>query len=91
VEVHARVTGQFAPGLRIAKVVANPDHVEITGPRARVEEIDFATTDPIDATGVTGSQTFTANIYVPDPLVQIQNPVPVHVTVIMESLLGTGH
>jgi YbbR domain-containing protein len=83
-QVHPRVTGQFASGLHIAKVVANPDHITITGPHARVAEIDFATTDPIDASGVTGAQTFTTNVYVPDPLIQVVNPTPVHVTVMME-------
>jgi YbbR domain-containing protein len=90
VQVHPRVTGQFASGLRIAKVVANPDYIDISGPRTRVEGIDFATTDPIDASGVTNSQTFTTHAYVPDPLIQIVNPLPVHVTVIMERLSGAS-
>ncbi len=84
IQVHPRVTGQFASGLHIGKVIANPDHITITGPSARVQDIDFAMTDPLDATGLTGSQTFTTNVYVPDPLIQIVNPTPVHVTVIME-------
>jgi YbbR domain-containing protein len=88
IQVHPRVTGQFASGLRIARVIANPDHITITGPRARVEDIDFATTDPIDATGLTGAQTFTTNVYVPDPLIQVVNPTPVHVTVMMERSSG---
>jgi YbbR domain-containing protein len=90
IEVHPRVSGQFATGLRIAKVIANPERIVITGPRARVEEIDFATTDPIDATGLTGSQTFTSNVYVPDPLIQVVNPIPVHVTVMMERASETS-
>jgi YbbR domain-containing protein len=88
IQVHPRVTGQFASGLHIARLIANPDHITITGPRARVEDIDFATTDPIDASGVTGAQTFTANVYVPDPLIQVVNPTPVHVTVMMERASG---
>lgn len=90
IQVHPRVTGQFASGLHIASLEANPNHITITGPRARVEEIDFATTDPIDASGVTGSQTFTTNVYVPDPLIQVVNPTPVHVTVIMERTSGAS-
>lgn len=90
IQVHPRVTGQFASGLHIANVIANPDHITITGPQARVEEIDFATTDPIDATGVTGTQTFTTNVYVPDPLIQVVNPIPVHVTVMMEKTSGAS-
>ena len=90
IQVHPRVTGQFASGLHMARLVANPDHITITGPHARVEEIDFATTDPIDATGVTGTQTFTTNVYVPDPLIQVVNPTPVHVTVMMERTSGAS-
>lgn len=90
IQVHPRVTGQFASGLRIAKVIANPDQIDITGPRARVEAIDFATTDPIDASGVTSSQTFTRNVYVPDPLIQVVNPTPVYVTVMMERSSGSS-
>ncbi|HVO63120.1 MAG TPA: CdaR family protein [Terriglobales bacterium] len=88
IQVHPRITGQFASGLHIAKVIANPDRITIAGPRARVEDIDFATTDPIDATGVTRLQTFTTNVYVPDPLIQVVNPTPVHVTVMMERTSG---
>lgn len=90
IQVHPRVTGQFASGLHIAKVISTPGHITITGPRARVEDIDFATTDPIDATGVTGAQTFTTNVYVPDPLIQVVNPTPVHVTIIMERSSGAS-
>ena len=90
VEVHPRVTGQFASGLRIAKVTANPPHITITGPQTRVEAIDFATTDPLDASGVTVSQTFTTNVYVPDPLIQVVNPTPVHVTVMMGRASGSS-
>ncbi|MBV9479729.1 MAG: YbbR-like domain-containing protein [Acidobacteria bacterium] len=90
IEVRPRVTGQFASGLRIARVVASPERIAITGPGARVNAIDFATTDPIDASGVTVSQTFITNVYVPDPLIQVVNPVAVHVTVIMERFSGSS-
>jgi YbbR domain-containing protein len=90
IQVHPRVTGQFVPGLHIGKVIANPDHITISGPRARVEDIDFAMTDPLDVTGLTGSQTFTTNVYVPDPLIQVVNPTPVHVTVMMEKTSGAS-
>jgi YbbR domain-containing protein len=88
IQVHPRVTGQFATGFHIGRLIANPDHITITGPRGRVEEIDFATTDPIDASGLTGAQTFSTNVYVPDPLIQVMNPTPVHVTVMMERTSG---
>jgi len=84
VEVRPRVTGNFASGLRIANVVANPAVITIVGPRARVEAVEAATTDPVDASGVMTSQTFSTNVYVSDPLVQVVHPAPIHVTVVME-------
>jgi YbbR-like protein len=64
--------------------------VTVTGPRARVEAVESATTDPVDASGVMGSQTFSTNVYVADPLIQVVHPVPVHVTVIIEKAPGTS-
>jgi diadenylate cyclase len=84
VEVRPRVIGNFASGLRIAKAIANPAVITVVGPRVRVEAVEAATTDPVDASGVMTSQTFSTNVYVSDPLVQIVHPAPVHVTVIME-------
>jgi YbbR domain-containing protein len=88
VEVRPRVTGSFASGLRMSHVLASPAIVTISGPRSRVEAVEAATTDPIDATGVVTSQTFSTNVYVADPLIQVVRPTPVHVTVIMEKITG---
>jgi hypothetical protein len=46
--------------------------------------VDSATTDPVDATGTTGRATFTTNVYVADPLVQVVQPTSIHVTVFVE-------
>ena len=84
VEVHPRVTGQFADGLRVARVVANPPTIMVSGPRLHVQAADAATTDPIDASGTMKQATFTTNAYVSDPLIQVVKPGPIRVTVIME-------
>src|SRR5713226_10684509 len=84
VEVRPRVIGNFAPGLRIARVVADPAVIAITGPRQRVEVVETAMTDPIDATGDVDRATFTSHAYVSDPLIQVVHPGPIRVTVIME-------
>src|SRR5215472_14899123 len=68
VEVHPRVTGQFADGLRVGRVVADPATIMVSGPRQHVQVADAATTDPIDATGTTKQATFTTSAYVSDPL-----------------------
>jgi YbbR domain-containing protein len=83
VEIRPRVTG-VAAGEQIARVVVEPARITITGPRHHVELVDAATTDPVDASGVKNQTTFVTNVYVPDPLVQVLQPTPVRVTVIMD-------
>ena len=86
VEIHPRVTGNFADGEQIVKVDADPPRVTITGPRFHVERIDAATTDPIDATGTCGSAVFNTNVYVPDPLVQVVQSASIRVTVVVQKV-----
>jgi YbbR domain-containing protein len=86
VEIRPRVTGIFANGEQIAKVMADPPRVTVTGPRRHVERIDAATTDPIDATGTRGSAVFTTNVYVSDPLVQVAQAGSIRVTVIVQTV-----
>jgi YbbR domain-containing protein len=84
VEIHPRVTGTFAAGEQISKVIVTPERITITGPQRHVELVDAATTDPVDASGTKTTATFSTNVYVPDPLVQVVQPTPIRVTVIME-------
>ena len=84
VEIHPRVTGNFLTGEQITKVDVDPPRITITGPRHHVEKVDSATTDPVDATGTTSRATFTTNVYVADPLVQVVQPTSIHVTVFVE-------
>lgn len=86
VQVHPRVTGNFASGEQIVKVDADPPRIKITGPRHHVENIDAATTDPIDATGTLGRGVFTINAYVADPLVQVTQGTSIRVTVVVEKV-----
>jgi hypothetical protein len=51
-----------------------------------VEKIEAATTDPIDATGTRGSAAFNTNVYVADPLVQVEQPASIRVTVIVQKV-----
>jgi YbbR domain-containing protein len=92
VEVHPRVTGIFAEGEQIVKVDPDPARIMITGPRRHVERIDAATTDPIDATGTLGSAVFTTNVYVSDPLVQVDQATTIRVTVNVQKVgTATSH
>ena len=91
VEIHPRVTGSFVAGDQIARLLVDPERITITGPRHRVETVDAATTDPVDASGTTVQATFVTTVFVSDPLVQVVNPVPVRVTVIMAKTDANGH
>lgn len=88
VDVHPRVTGNFAGGMRVAQVIADPPNITVTGPRRRLEKLEAATTDPVDASGTLGRASFTTQVYVADPLIQVVKPRPIRVTVIMEGAGG---
>jgi YbbR domain-containing protein len=81
VEVRPRVIGTFVSGYAITDITPDPATIVIEGPANRVNAIEMAITDPVDATGVLGKATFTTHAYVPDPLVRVQHPAPIHVTV----------
>ena len=80
VEVRPRVIGNL---VQVGQVIADPPTVTITGPRRRVDAVDAATTDPVDASGTLTRATFVTQAYVPDPLIQVVHPAPIRVTVIM--------
>jgi YbbR domain-containing protein len=84
VEVRPRVTGSFASGMRVARVIADPANIQIIGPRHRVDAVEAAITDPVDVSGVMTRASFVTQAYVPDPLIQVVHPTPIRVTVIME-------
>jgi len=81
VEVRPRVIGSFVAGYGITDVIADPAVITVEGPQSRVNAIEAAITDPVDATGVVGRATFTTHAYVTDPLVRVVHPAPIHVTV----------
>ena len=84
VDVRPRVTGTFGEGEQIVKVNAEPARITIVGPRRRVEKIDSATTDPVDATGTRGNAVFTTSVYVADPMVQIDGAASIQVRVFVQ-------
>ena len=91
VEIHPRVIGSFLAGEQITKVLVDPERVQVTGPKHHVELMDAATTDPVDASGTRTQATFVTNVYVADALVQMVQPTPVRVTVIVGKAESTGH
>lgn len=90
VPVQPRVIGALLSGYEMKEPLADPSKVTIVGPEKRVNTITTAMTDPVDATGIVGSATFTTHAYVSDPLVRVQTPGPIHVTVITEKSTKTN-
>ncbi|MGC2112594.1 MAG: CdaR family protein [Candidatus Korobacteraceae bacterium] len=88
VPVQPRVIGTLLSGYGITEVTSDPATVTIVGPEKRVKAVENAMTDPVDATGVVGTATFTTHAYVSDPLVRVQAPGPIHVTVNTEKSTG---
>lgn len=84
VPVQPRVVGTFTSGYDIGQVIVEPPVVTIAGPKRRVQAVESATTDPVDISGAIDRISFVRHAYVSDPLVQVSNPDPVRVTVIME-------
>jgi YbbR domain-containing protein len=81
VPVKPRVVGTLPPGYRIQSVTADPATLTITGPARHVNAIDYALTDAVDATGVTGVVSFETMAYLPDPLVHFTLTGPIRVLV----------
>ncbi len=81
VEVQPRIIGSLLSGYDITEVKADPSQITIVGPEKRVDAVENAVTDPVDATGVVGRATFTTHAYVADPLVRVQKPGAIRVTV----------
>ncbi len=86
VPIQARVLGALAGGVRIGSITVDPNQAQIVGPEKRVFAIESAVTDPVDATGVVGHESYPGtHVYVSDPLVRVVKPVAVRVTVTTEA------
>jgi len=81
--VKPRVTSA-GTGWEVERIFSDPNEVTIQGPRSRVNDIEQAMTDAIDAVGVQGRLTVMTTPYVDDPLVRVLQPSAVRVTVITQ-------
>lgn len=88
VPVKPRVIGTLLSGYDISGVTTDPAMITVVGPERRLQNIQSAMTDPVDATGVVGTATFTTHAYVADPLVRVSTPGPIQVTVNTEKISG---
>jgi hypothetical protein len=84
VAVVPRFRGEGTGGYTVAQVSVEPKQIEIVGPASRVARASEAVTDPVDVSGVVGSQEFRVNAYVQDPFVRLEGSPLVTVTVMMK-------
>lgn len=90
VVVKPTIVGSFAPGYEVGQVLVDPANIAISGPQKHVNAVEAAITDPVDVSGVMERAQFVRHAYVSDPLIQVMNPDPVHITVIMKRGPATG-
>jgi YbbR domain-containing protein len=90
VPVQPRVVGTFASGYALDRVEVDPAVITISGPKKHVEAVESAITDAVDVSGAINRVTFSRHAYVSDPLVQVTNPDPVRITVIMQKVPVTS-
>lgn len=83
VPVKPRVVGVPVGGYSL-DVKTDPETVEIIGPKKSIDAAENAITDPIDVTGVVERTSVSRHAYVSDPLIQLADPQPVRITIIME-------
>ncbi|MBI3668098.1 MAG: YbbR-like domain-containing protein [Acidobacteria bacterium] len=84
VPVQPLFTGGSEPSYEVVHYTVNPPLVKVVGPESRVALLDYATTDPIDVSRLTGSGSFTANAYLADPHLRFENIQSVRVSVEMK-------
>jgi len=87
VPVRPRIVGIVAAGSQIAGIIVEPPRVAIVGPQGHVAGVEAAMTDPVDVSGISGRHTFVTVPYVPDPLVRLQQPSNVRVTVVTGTIV----
>ena len=83
IPVQPRFAGALEPGYEVARYSVDPPALKVVGPESRVALLDYATTDPIDVSRLTGSGSFTTNAYLADPHLRFENLQSVRVNVEM--------
>ncbi|MBV8049622.1 MAG: YbbR-like domain-containing protein [Acidobacteriaceae bacterium] len=91
IPVKPQVTGNLTRGYRVAGLQVEPSSIEVSGPKQRVDELDAASTDPVDLSETTSQKFFMRHAYVSDPLVQVTTSDPVKIIVTMEKTSANEH
>lgn len=88
--VNVVVEGSPAQGFEVKESVAEPAQVTIVGPASRVEGLDGVSTEVISVAGQRQSLSRTVAVLTEDPLVQIDGPRSVRLTLVIEEVPVTA-
>ena len=78
---------QAAPvGWRVLRDSVSPEHLSIIGPANKVDQVEYAETDPIDVEWKTGPKTARVHVFAGDPQVRFESSPMVTVKMMVEHL-----
>jgi YbbR domain-containing protein len=81
VSISPSIEGQPAPGYVVGRVTASPSTVEVIGPIGRLQQLDEATTEPINITGASRTVEDRVTVGVVDSAVRLREARTATVTV----------
>jgi YbbR domain-containing protein len=79
--VKPRITGQPAHGYVVGAVTVEPATVRVAGPRLQLESLQALMTEPVSIDGAEGDEQAVVAVRSPYPLVRVEEPLVVRVTV----------
>jgi YbbR domain-containing protein len=86
VPVRVRYEGSVPSGWRVAHEAVTPDSLRIIGPANKVDQIEFAETDPVDLEWKAGEKTSRVHVFAGDPQVRFESSPMVTVKAIVERM-----
>ena len=85
VPVRVRFSGLPATGYRVGYFEARPAKLTVLGPESRVQQVEYAETDPVRPVPKAGAAEYRTNAFVREPQVRFAAPPVVRVRVVLEA------
>jgi YbbR domain-containing protein len=83
VPVRVRFSGTGYYNRNVLSRSIEPDHLRVVGPESHVSAVEYAETDVIDLSGITGERTLRVGVFVNEPQVRFESSPEVNVKVVM--------
>lgn len=85
VPVHIEWSGALPAGERIASVQEQPQTLQVVGPKSKVDQVRWVSTDPVDLQALKSGTPVTTSPYIAEAQVRFANFQPVRVTAILKN------